>query len=66
MKENSDTQKIEAWTITCPDRYCRAELPFPAWVERGFFRCPKCGMLCCLLSSGKTVRLYSMGVYVRW
>jgi len=58
--------KDSLWTISCPDQYCRSELPFSDWIERGFFRCPKCGILCCLLNTGKTVELRSMGVYVRW
>jgi hypothetical protein len=66
LKENPELENTEAWTITCPDRFCKAESPFSAWIERGFFRCPKCGMLCCLLAQGKTVTLYSLGVYVRW
>ncbi len=66
LKANTDPEKQELWTITCPDRFCKAELPFPEWMEQGFFRCPKCGMLCCLLVSDKKVSLYSMGVYVRW
>jgi len=66
LKDNTESDKTKAWTITCPDRYCRAESPFTAWIERGFFRCPKCGMLCCLLASEETMKLYSTGVYVRW
>ncbi len=66
LKEGLESENTGAWTITCPDMFCKTELPYTDWIERGFLRCPKCGMLCCLLPDGKTVKLYSLGVYVRW
>jgi hypothetical protein len=65
-KPGTDSKDQEPWTIICPDRFCKAELPYTYWIKRGFLRCPKCGMLCCLLPSGETVKLCSLGVYVRW
>ncbi len=59
-------EENKAWTITCPDRFCRAELPYTEWVKRGFMRCPRCGMLCYLQPDGDRLKLCSLGVYVRW
>jgi len=66
LKEGLEPENTGAWTITCPDMFCKAELPYTDWIERGFLRCPRCGMLCCLYTREGTVKLLNLGVYVRW